>query len=490
MSDSGLDRVVEALQSWQVEREEWQDERATLVEDLNQVKMMFAGEDKGWSLIKGGGINQRSGPELGDIKELAETIREYRVGAPLIKRAIALRTTYVFSKGMTIPGYSTEVGVRKSPGRAGRKERFFSSEVNRQTLFVAESKERLESSAATEGNVILIGDESSLEVRQIPLDEIASVMTNPDYRDEIWAVMREWSSMDSTGKAVTKKRWVYTDEFPGTRQKTINKVPVDTVKTVFIQRFNPQAGCVWGIPDAVAAVRWARIYTDLVMSGKAMTESLAKFALKATGFRGRKVPDLGAQMGNGSGKGIALGEGQDLVPLSSAGRAYDFDGVRPIAALVATAMEVSIVHLLSDPGAAGSSYGSASNLDLPTKRAMVFRQTQWADFYGRILKWGTKEDIVVSFPALEDPDLYREMQTATLAWNSGTVHVDEMRPKALEIAGIAAKHPASPEGVKSPNNEKYDQQESSAVTSASPDQGQSNGTGGVGNDSALKSDLD
>lgn len=481
MSDDGIDKVFTALMELKADRE-------ILQEDLEQVRNMFALEDRGWALLSGTGYDRVKGLGLDQVKDLSRTIREYRVGSPLIKRAIALRTTYVFSKGMNIPGYETDLGVRKKRGRTSRREKFYGSAVNRATLLEAEGHERLESSASTEGNTILIGVDSTAEVRQIPFDEVVGVVTNPDFRDEIWAILREWTSVDANGKDVPRKKWIYTDEYPGERQQSINDVGVDTGQTAFVQRFNTQAGWLWGVPDAVAAVQWSKIYTELVMSGKAMTEALAKFALKATGFKGRKVPDIGAMMGNGSGKGVALGEGQDLVPLSSAGRAYDFDGVRPVAALVATAMEVSIVHLLSDPGAAGSSYGSASNLDLPTKRAMVFRQKQWADFYARVIRWGTNEDVVVTFPPLEDPDLYREMQTAVLAWNTGTVHPDEIRPRAMEIAGITSQHDSPPEGVMFPNNDQYDEP-SGEGNSVAPGQGQSDGTGGVGDDNALKSTI-
>ena len=56
----------------------------------------------------------------------------------------------------------------------------------------------------------------------------------------------------------------------------------------------------------------------------------------------------------------------------------------------------------------------------------------------------------------------------------------------LNLSGATPLHIKAPEGVKLPNNEKYDTEDGGATT-ASPDQGHGDGTGGA--DGSVKSDL-
>lgn len=267
---------------------------------------------------------------------------------------------------------------------------------------------------------------------------------------------------------------------PGGKDVKVNKD-----KVLFDQTFNSQVGWPLGVPDALAAIVWARIYSELMNHGKVMTESLAKFAFKVVQNSKKGADQVGVKtQRGGSGQTAVVGSGNDLQAVSSAGKSYDFNGIRAVAAQVATALEVSIVHLLSDPGAAGSSYGSASNLDLPTKRAMVSRQNIWLSYLKRVFKWATDEDLNITFPPLDD-DPYRALQGLALIWNTGLVAADEMRGPILDAGGITPIHNSAPEGVLLPNNKDsweradIDPKDGPATTAASPDQGVANGSGGA-----------
>jgi hypothetical protein len=356
----------------------------------------------------------------------------------------------------------------------------------------------MERAAVSAGGYMLLGNDSrNTIIAPVPLSEITGVFLNPDYAGDVWAYKRSWETLDANGKPDKREFWYYTDRYEGDRKTEIgdvgNKVPVAKDRTLIDQTFNSQVGWPLGVPDGLAAIVWARIYSELMTHGKVMTESLAKFAMKVTTNSKAGATNVGVKLaGNGgSGQTAVIGSGQDLTPLSSAGKAYDFDGIRAVAAMVATSLEVSIVHLLSDPGAAGSSYGSASNLDLPTKRAMVSRQNLWGDYVARVIKWATGTDVEVSFPALDDADPYREAQISALAWNTGLVHEDEARPSMLKSANIQSLHPKAPDGVMLPNNEKSwarndidpkDDPGKVPATAASPDQGKGNGSGGTPGD--------
>src|SRR5690606_33474173 len=149
------------------------------------------------------------------VKKVSKEIRERAVSAPLVKRGIALRTSYVFSKGVFIPGANAENVPLRGRGRPSAKARFFSSAVNKRAFLSPEAWERLEKSASTEGICLLLGDEETKELRPVPIREIGAVYTNPDFVDEIWAYRREWSSQDKSGKAVARKEWIFSDTYSG-----------------------------------------------------------------------------------------------------------------------------------------------------------------------------------------------------------------------------------------------------------------------------------
>lgn len=480
---------------------EMSEENAELKEQLTRVEQMFALEDQNWKKVWSGvdSTSNIQGLSLKQVHEVSEKIREMIVGSPIIDRGTALRASYIWSKGLIIPG-TDSTSDKRGPKTALQK--FYRSRTAQRYLLGSEAHDEMERSAASDGIYALIGDDETREIHPVPVREISGLFMNPEYAGDVWAYKRTWSVTDSKGNVKEDSYWYYTDTYEGQRETVIgpdeDRTPVAKDKTIIVQSFNTQTGWPLGVPDALSAIVWAQIYSELLNHGKVMTEALAKFALKVTTPTQNGANKVGMKMAGSapSGQTAALGIGQDLVPLSSAGKAYDFNGIRPIAAMVATALEVSIVHLLSDPGAAGSSYGSASNLDLPTKRAMVARQNTWSTFISRVLNWATDQWVDVTFPNLDDPDPYREMQLQAISWGTGLIHPDEARAGVLQAGTITPRHTTPPKGVLLPNNEAslpradVDGDATAAASAsggtqgASPDQGKSNGSGGTASKTA------
>lgn len=475
-------------------------EREILAESLDRSMAMLKQEDIGWLLQTGGTLRDQGGPTLEQLHRFSDIATEMVVANPLIKRGVGLRTSYVWSKEPTYSNFTT--GGKRGPKSA--EARFFTNPINRANAFGDEAHPQMETAVATEGCYILVGDDSTKEVRPIPLKQIDGVITHPDYQSEIWAYVRKWDTYDLVaGKTETKREVIYVDTFSGSRQPSF-QIGRDTIavarnKTIIDFWAQRQVGWTFGVPDTLAAIPWTQGYTELMQQGRVMTDALAKFAAKVTAKTQKGADKIGVKTsGRGAGQMAAVGQGNELDIFSSAGKTYDFGGLRPWAAMVATSLEVSIVHLLSDPGAAGNSYGSASNLDLPTKRAMVSRQNAWAAFLTRVIKWGTGEDAVVTFPTLDEPDPYREAQTVVLGWQTGAFHPEEVRDRLSTIANVEKGDRAVPTGILIPNNEKslarndidVDSHGGSGDTpthAASPDQGRSNGSGGTS--SATANDL-
>lgn len=464
-----------------------------LMEALTRAHLILQAEDVGWRSIFGGFSNSEEveGPNLKQVKDTSTVIREESVGNPLIKRGLALRASYVFSKGMNIPGWEfspTAGGRVPSKGRPSNKAKFFNNPVNRKYLWSTEAQFELENAAGTDGVIVAMGDNRTKEVRVLPLSEIKNVAVNPEFPSEVVAYLREFVRNDGK-KQVTEKYWIYVDWYTGPKQDEISEVPVDKTKTAFDMQFNSKTGWAFGVPDAMAATAWSKIYSELVNDGRAMTRVMAKYALTLKGKKRATMTAAGAQIdGAQAGSVAAMGSDMDMSALATAGKTYDFEGLRPIAAMVATALEVSVIHLLSDPGAAGSSYGSAQNLDLPTKRAIVARQKLWASFYERVILWGIGEEVRVSFPSLEDPDLYREGQTTALMLATGLVHPEEARPRVLKVGQFEEIRDVAdiPAGYVGPNGSDT----ATAASAASVDQGRDSAAGAMDSTSANQGKID
>jgi hypothetical protein len=456
---------------------------ARLQESLADVRIMLAADDRGWTKWWGNGNplqDEKTGLTLAELKDVSKEIRSYVIGHPLIQNAANLRSNYVWSKGVNIPG-----GVKT--GKQGRQSpvfKFVNDPVNQDNLFSSEAEDKLEHAASTDGTILLLGDDGSKTVRVVPLHEFTDLYVNPDFPGEVWAYRRQWESYTGT-TPVQMDRWYYTDRFPGTKQASITvggkRVTVDKTVTLFDQRFNGQVGWPLGVPDLIAAVAWARMYSDAMKRGSQMQAAMATLAYKAVGSSAASANSMAVKIAGASGAGntASMAVGNDLMPLSTAGKGYDFASLAPIAALIAAAAQVSKIDLMADPSAAGSSYGSAATLDPAKKRAIIVRQNAWRRFLQRIIKWGTGTDVDLFFNELEDPDAYRDAQQLTLAQASGLLHRDELRIKWLANIDSADLHngelppePVLPPAGGSPNPN------TAGVQAGGAGQGQANRTGG------------
>jgi hypothetical protein len=114
----------------------------------------------------------------------------------------------------------------------------------------------------------------------------------------------------------------------------------------------------------------------------------------------------------------------------------DLNTGRPLAAMAATAMEVSVDALLSGPGAEGG--GGTQILDQSTLNAAYARQGNWVDFFTRVLRvMGVPEPSVTFNNIIVDP-AYRNVQSLSQAWMTGLFSADVMQAAYAEQLGIEA----------------------------------------------------
>jgi hypothetical protein len=134
----------------------------------------------------------------------------------------------------------------------------------------------------------------------------------------------------------------------------------------------------------------------------------------------------------------------ELASLPRTGNSVDLGNGRPLAAMVASALEVSVVALMSDPGTSGA-YGVAQTLDVPTLKAMQARQKLWELYMARIFRFFGDKKVVVKWPKMESESSYRQLQSLALAKESGAIWMDEFRASVLDELDIVPLHDDAPQ---------------------------------------------
>lgn len=430
-----------------------------------------------------------SGPSLTQLHEVSKQIRNLVAMNVHIKRGYRLRVGYVWDGGVHYDNIPASVDGRS---RTANVRGMIDNPINQRYFFSQRAHEERELACYADSQPFYVGDDSDKTIRSLIFDEITADYRNPDQRDEVWAYRRTWSHY-TPGELVpvTKSEWYFVNLFWDKRTKTISyngkAEPVHPTKRVFGGPVNSATGWAYGVPDALSAIAWARLYREFLISGKRATDAMANLLFVAKAATQSGADNAAMQLaGSTAGSTAVIGAANSLQALGTAGRGFDLDSGRPLIAAVATAIEVSVIDLTADPGAAGSSYGSAQTLVPSSKLAMKARRQYHIDLDTEVLKWMGADSPKVWFDSLDDGDaMYREVQSILLRWNSGLYSPEEMKAELEELRGKYG--PVNvPSGILLPNNEKSLPRKDIDVDAlpkqvASPAQGRSNGTGGLGN---------
>lgn len=484
-----LDERERLLTTLEAEREFLSDDRESLREALSNAVAMLRQEDVGWATPNS---HNDLGLTLQDLKKWSREIRTAYTGTreraanPHIRNGFMLRQSYIWMGGIKYKGVSAT-----SQGKAG-----FSTHAkkpqNARMFFDPSARRRRELALFCDGIYLAVGDDRAKTLRTVPIGEISDTQRDETYGNDIVAYRWTRQELDpSKGSRVEKSYWVYVDWFPKADRPTKIKYngteeEVLTKNTAFDVLSNRPDGFAFGSPDAIAAIVWARVVRDLIMNGVKMQDALAMFAFRVSAESKKGSDNAAAAVAGSSGAGNTATMGKDttLVPLSSAGRGYDFDSIRFVVSTMAASLHVPGIALAADTAFAGSSYGAAQTLDLPTQLAMQSRREEHIELDRRILTWLGEDEAEVYFEPYNDATAeYRAVQAAMLAWNSGALSADEFRGMLEDIFGHKFSDPV-PKGIMIPNNVKSiqrkdvdsDGQEPQKQAPA-PDQGQADGAG-------------
>lgn len=390
-----------------------------------------ATDDPGWRRLTGQAFHEFDRPGLGRV---AENCRVMAVASPLVKRGLQLRIGYVWGQGVTVTARDEDVQALV--------ESFWYDEANQASFTSSQAQEENERVLGTDGNFFLACFTNQytgrVVVRSTPFDEIQDVITNPEDRDEPWFYVREYSTTIIEAGYVTGRTRTRAETRrvlhpaigfrPRVRPKSIDGVPVAWDAPMLHVPVNRLDGWKFGIGDAYAALPWARAYEGFLTDWAKLMRSLAKFAWRLTGDKASKARRAVATLGaaapagvpplNGSseaGQLAGYGPGAQLEAIPKSGATLDSNSGRPLAAMIATGLGVSVVDLLADPGVTGAR-AVAETLDKPVRLEMGMRRKLWASVISTLTSYVVDQAIkaprgALSGTVLWDPVTGREVIT-------------------------------------------------------------------------------
>lgn len=382
------------------------DNNGLLQESIAQLQLAL--EDVGWVRALAAADTEFSRDGL---RQMTAICRLYALKSPLIKRGLGLRQVYVHGQGVEITARAN--GKR---GRSGEQDAntviqdFLDDPDNRRTFTGADARTRNERSLGTDGNIFislwtkpLTG---SVQVRLLPWDEVDDVICNPQDSSEPWYYHRKWTerTLDVTsGGIVSEQREAYYPAIgyrPRTRPKRLGAVPVHWDAPVRHVRVNEMEGWKFGVPDAYAAIDWAKAYKDFLEDWAKLVRALSKFAWRTTAKGNTQAAAMKARFDtvnaatatNAVAGTAIMPEGVPLEAIPKTGATVDSDSGRPLAMMVASALGVPVTMLLADPGQTGAR-AVAETLDQPMRLEMSNRRELWSGVLRDICAYVVREAV-------------------------------------------------------------------------------------------------
>lgn len=446
-------------------------------------RAQLALEDIGWRPLMGlsEGANSFTLDALHHASELCRAVATVN---PLVGRGLRVRTGYVWGSGVSVvpkefiqgPGRPRTVNVEPELPEG-------IEEVLTGTLAQLE----LERSSGTDGNLFFLVDRRTKEVLRVPFEEITEGVSQKGNRERLLYIRRTWNDWDleldfdagielnpiTAPKAAARGRtWIRADRegsvsggttkagfsfkdvwYPtpaGLRALGRNRGsaqiagdPVDHTKVLVHVPFNRLTGWRWGIPDVLPAVWWTKAYKEYLENCSTLTKAYARFAWKVTSDRSRSVRRTAASMAQAPrndpatgnplnvGASAVLGAGQDLSAVGGNTK-VDFDAGRPLAAMIAAALDVPLPALLEDPSIANNA--AATSLDTSTILVMQARQKVMDEMFRSIFKvLGLK--VRLRWPEISEEPIHRRLQALDMAIRLGLFSADEARAMVIDAWG-------------------------------------------------------
>jgi hypothetical protein len=445
-------------------------------------ELALAMEDRNWTLLSG--IDDNDQIPLRALKASATKNRDLAAINPLIKRAISVRTSYVWGEGVEFEG--------------GKQEKLLK---DNKKFFTLKSYTELERTLDTDGNLFLLLEKKgrSGKITRIPFKQITGFVTNPDDAEDVWFWQRSYNRVEQkegNSNPETKEivEWYPADDYAGEWKPTkIGDHPVVYGKAILSDGTNMQVGWSLGIADVTAVAFWAKAYKESLENAHTLSKALARIAWTITTKSPAATRDIATKVAtpptidprtgqyNNAGASVALGEGQSLQAVNKSGSGVNFAAGAPLAAMVAAGMDLTLPMITADPTNANRS--ASETLDEPTIKGFIARRKFFDGFFARLFAYFGQEKKII-WPKIQKDAPHRVMQSLGLADAAGVLFDEEVRTIAIEVLGIENAKEGLPERrkVATENLINGQQNQPDGSADAVPAQGKSGSVGPLADD--------
>ena len=435
-------RILEA-DTPEKEAEVLREAYGTIVRDLLQFD-----EDNDWTRIIGGMDGKGKGLSLLDIQEIIPYLeKQTKILGDLLGRGLRLKNNHVFGRGCTFE--------HKTGSVPPRFQAIIDHPSNQKALFSITALKEINRMIFVGGNIALRYVKSERRFTRLLLDvNVENYLTDEEDEGEVKYILRKWqvrNDLGGTGQPTEHREWIPTSTYDATNPsypKTIKfqneNIPVNTGSLVILKAFNRDAGETWGVPDAFAAAAPAAVYNDYIRSGAMLQHALAAIAFVVKAKTEQSAKAAGAKVQKARvGSAVITGPETEVQSMPRAGSVNLYEG-RPLAARVASALDVSTTGITSDTGTGGS-YASENALSAPEQMSALSRQEDFANLFAEVFRVMGAKDMSINFRRLDTDPVHRQGQTLTLFRVGGAINQQEYRDRALELLDIDPTTTALPE---------------------------------------------
>ena len=409
---------------------------------------MLALDDVGWRPL--GGDEDATEIRLETIKTIAQTTRGLVAINPLIKRGVAVRTTYIWGDGVKFEGLSEDDPI-------------LTDRTNKKFLFSPQAYAEMEACMATDGQIFTLiskargrrrtGATGAPKITRVPMKEITGTISDPQNREDIWFFRREYtveseSYREGHKNVKTVSAWYPATDYDVANGKPFNiqGKPVVWNAAILHNTANKQIGWKWGAPDLMSVIFWTKAYKEFLENSATLVKAYSRFAFKVTAQNKSGVQTAATKVAQqptrdpftgevqGVGGTAVMGMGTTLSTIGRTGGSVDFSAGLPLAAMVAAGLEIPLTSLTADGGSSNRS--AAETLETPTLKAMKARQQLWGGYFERLFDYLGKPNVKAVWGKIEPGDLLRQIQAITAAVPMNVLHAEEIREfivTALEL---------------------------------------------------------
>lgn len=443
------------------ELQEVREQNVTLEQTIDQLQenladVVLALDNVGWKPF-GSDVDATEIP-LDTIKETAQTTRALVAINPLVKRGVAVRTSYIWANGVEFQGIDDS-------------DPLLASAHNRKFVFSSEAQAELEKCLATDGNLFVLmskpkgrRSDGALKLSRVPMSQIVGTVTDPENREDVWFYRRKWEIVKNNNLTDNEQRIEREEYFPAAdydvelngKPVTIRGKKVNWDSAILHHAPNKQVGWKWGAPDTMSIIFWAKAHKEFLENSATLVKSYARFAFKVTAptkagvtaaatkvaAQPTRDPVTGETLGVGGT--AVMGMGTNMTTLGRTAGSVDFNAGLPLAAYIAAGLEIPLTDLTSDAGSANRS--SAETLNTSTIKAMEGRQQSWSSFFGKIFEYAGKANVKTVWKKIDQEPVHRAMQAIAVAVGLNVLHATEVRDLIKNVWGIENDNDLPTEG--------------------------------------------